>query len=541
MSNQRRCDLTHDLFLPTLLFMAMGGMTWAVRGCSGYGSTAGCIFAGVMWGAGWWYLSHDSREPQTRRYSSAWIVLAVTIGIGLSGARGWGQWPQFFHGRLLANDSKGEFVPISPYYGFIWMFVAGLPWAGLGACLLAWCGSLREMRIWDWMLRIALGVGGASLGRYLFDAYPQYFLPLYSSIESQYRDFEANPNLKRLINDNRNAIVHVGYYVGFLFFEVYRRDWKNVILILTVGVLNGIGWAMFQTWCWAPKIWKDGNFNWWRCWESSGGLSIGFAFGIAYFLVNRKMSDQEMVAIASRRSLQSPNIEWLIVFSGLVAYLGLFLDAQTDGWSRYSLCAFEIFGVLYYLTNRQKSLGPTLSAAQLAKRTIGTQSEWGTVAIAAANTIVLFLPKELASRYGLLLIAAISCCGCGLYWANRARFDDERKLSSTNRGDPNLERMGLYLGLEHDHLAGRGDLAALSLGKSGTDSLFHLGLAGDCVATVDHLEQSVKKVRSVMIHKMLAVPLLILLESFVMAEDIQITGELFTDPAWRHADLAELF
>jgi hypothetical protein len=44
-------DLAHNLVLPTLLFAALGGMTWAVRGCSGFGAVAGCIFAGVTWGA----------------------------------------------------------------------------------------------------------------------------------------------------------------------------------------------------------------------------------------------------------------------------------------------------------------------------------------------------------------------------------------------------------------------------------------------------------------------------------------------------------
>ena len=61
--------------------------------------------------------------------------------------------------------------------------------------------------------------------------------------------------------------------------------------------------------------------------------------------------------------------------------------------------------------------------------------------------------------------------------------------------------------LGHDHLAGSGDLAALPLGESGPDSVFRLGLAGDRAATVDHLEQSVGKVRSDMIHKMLVLPL----------------------------------
>ena len=77
-----RRDLLHDLVLPTLLFVALGGMTWAVRGCAGFGAWKGCVFAGVTWGAAWWYLAHDPRKEQSRRYASAWIVVALTFGIG---------------------------------------------------------------------------------------------------------------------------------------------------------------------------------------------------------------------------------------------------------------------------------------------------------------------------------------------------------------------------------------------------------------------------------------------------------------------------
>lgn len=142
MTENRKSDLIHDLLLPTLLFAALGGMSWAVRGSSGYGGSSGCIFAGVLWGAAWWFIARDSSPVQTRRYASAWIIFALTVGIGFSGNRGWMQWSSFFEGRLQTNYSKGEFLPISPAYGFLWLFIAGVPWAGLGACLLAWCGPL---------------------------------------------------------------------------------------------------------------------------------------------------------------------------------------------------------------------------------------------------------------------------------------------------------------------------------------------------------------------------------------------------------------
>ncbi|HEY4310997.1 MAG TPA: hypothetical protein VGN12_16215 [Pirellulales bacterium] len=352
MQSPARRDLVEDLFLPTLLFVALGGMTWAVRGCSGFGASVGCIFAGVTWGAAWWFIARNPNGEPTRRYASGWIVLAVTVGMGIAGARGWMQWPSFFEGKMVTNAAAGESVPISRAYGFLWLFIAGVPWAGVSACLLAWCGSQRTTRVWHWVIRLACGIGGAYLARYLFDAYPQYFLPMYDEFADRYRDLEQNPTLRRLINDCGSALFHVGLYLGLLLFELARRDWKNVVLILTVGIVNGAGWAACQNWKWAPDVWPGASFNWWRCWESSGGLSIGVALGLAYFLVNGRMSPAEQAIVRSRRSITGPNLEWLAVYLLLTAWFGFLLLSAGRLWGQLYFGTAVVFGIAYYLLRR---------------------------------------------------------------------------------------------------------------------------------------------------------------------------------------------
>lgn len=353
MNTSRSSDLAHDLLLPMLLFAALGGMTWAVRGSSGFGATAGCIFAGVTWGTAWWFIARRPRWEQSRRYASAWIVLAMTLGVGLSGARGWMQWPSFFEGKLQTNWAQGEFVPIDRWYGFLWLFIAGVPWAGIGACLLAWCAPARDTRAGHWAVRVACGIGGGMLALYLFNNFPRLFLPLYESLESRYHDFENNPNLRRLVNDNRAAMLHLGVYLGLLGYEFARRDWKNVLLITTVGLVNGIGWSLLQNWKWAPHVWPEVHFNWWRCWESSGGISMGIALGLAYFLVNRPMSDAERARFESRHSIAGPNLEWLIVFLALASLVGVPLVVEVSPRAVYFLALLMLFGMVYY--GRQRS------------------------------------------------------------------------------------------------------------------------------------------------------------------------------------------
>ncbi len=331
-------------------------MTWAVRGCSGFGAMNGCVFAGVTWGVAWWFIARDPAGPQSRRYASAWIIPALTLGIGIAGNRGWMQWPSFFEGHLQTNTPEGKFVPIPRIYGFIWLFVAGMPWAGLGACLLAWCGARNPVRVRDWILRLAAGVAGAVLGRLLFEHFPQVFLPLYDSMQSQYADLHSNPNLRRLINDNRAALTHLGLYLGFLGFEVGRRDWKNVTLILTVGLLNGTGWALCQNWKWSSHVWPGASFNFWRCWESSGGISIGIAYGVAYYLVNRPQPAGGLEAPTAY-----PNLERFAGYAGLVYGLGLSVKNGLKGWANIYLGHEE-----YYDTVLWRIIGPLMLLSMLA-------------------------------------------------------------------------------------------------------------------------------------------------------------------------------
>lgn len=323
-------DLTDDLILPVVLFMALGAMTWAVRGSSGFGAVNGCVFAGVTWGTAWWYISRDSAAAQSRRYSSGWIILALTVGIGISGNRGWMQWPSFFEGHLQLNTPEGKFAPIPRIYGFMWLFIAGVPWAGLGACLLAWCAPARPLRARDWVARLACGFGAATVAAGLYHSFPHLFLPLFGQLKEQYGNLAANPNLRRLIGDNRAALIHLGCYLGLLGFEALRRDWKNVTLITTVGLVNGLGWAACQNWRWAATAWPQANFNWWRCWESCGGISIGLAYGLAYYLVNRR--NYQVIPANS-----CPNWERFGAYVGLLLGLGLSLKNGLKGWANIYL------------------------------------------------------------------------------------------------------------------------------------------------------------------------------------------------------------
>jgi hypothetical protein len=188
----------------------------------------------------------------------------------------------------------------------------------------------------------------AYLARILFDDLPGVFLPLYKTIQSQYADLTANPNLRRLINDNRAALTHLGLYFGFLVAEGIRADRRNVTLILTVGVVNGLGWAACQNWRWAAGLWPTASFNWWRCWESCGGISIGIAYGLAYYLTNRQMSPAERAVPGSRWAEDCPNLERLGAYLGLLLGLGFSIRNGLKGWANIYLGHEQYWGQVFW-------------------------------------------------------------------------------------------------------------------------------------------------------------------------------------------------
>lgn len=463
---RRKDDLAHDFFMPVILFAALGGMTWAVRGSSGFGSAKGCVFAGVMWGAAWWFIARNPGGPQTRRYASGWIVLALTAGIGLSGNRGWMQWPSFFEGFMQTNTGAGESVPIAPIYGFIWLFIAGVPWAGVGACLLAWCAAEKPLAAWQWSVRLFCGFGGAFFALWLYHQYPQWFLPLYSTMKDRYADLEANPNLKRLIHDNSDAVRHMGFFLGFLLYELGRRDWKNVTLISTVGILNGLGWALCQNWKWSARVWPDAQFNFWRCWESSGGISIGIALGVAYYLVNRRPTPCNCSCAPTPERKGFPVFGVLsMIFMSVVLIWYVAVNAGelfSADWAKHApFCAVLVYGLgLYFWHLRATLVGASTEEPAIPR--LGTWAvRFGFVLLVSWFLMALVEPYQSRvpdpaapwwTRYDYLLVAVTAGYGVlyfitALWKTISARPSEEAVITPIFQRYPNLDWLVVFLWL----------------------------------------------------------------------------------------------
>ncbi len=277
-----------NLILPVILFASTGAFGFAIRGQSGFGAIPGCVFFGLLIAMVWFLLGHEETEKKQRRYSLGWCVFALIIGLGMAGSQGWMQWPAWVGGKFYTDYTSGAYIDINPAIGLTWVFIAGVHWVGFGVEFLAWTGSKKSLKPKDWAIRISFGVIGATIGYLLFIALPQVFLPNYDIV-----NYATCPQCVRIIGDIRLIMIWTGMYLGFLAYEILRKDWQNVKLITVVSIITGILWMIFMyTWQVAvPNALPEVSFNWWRCWETSGGIGIGTALGVGFYLYNKKLPD----------------------------------------------------------------------------------------------------------------------------------------------------------------------------------------------------------------------------------------------------------
>jgi hypothetical protein len=338
-----------EFWTPVLLLGSAGLFGWAVRGSSGYGSVPGCVFAGTLYALTWYLLGREKTEIKTRRYGMGWTMALMLFGIGISGMQGWMQWPAMVQGYVILNADvyPNLLAPINPFWGYWWFFLVAVHWGGLGAIGLAWAGSKTPLTVKDWGIRLLFGGIGFLIAWVFFTYSPQLFLPPAEGISTaDYFNENLYPTLHRVVISNREAVLFLGVYLGFLAFEVMRKDWLNVKLIVIVGVLSGLFWVIFQFWQFMDDWFPHLQVNWWRCWESSAGFGLGAAYGVGFFVCNKSLPkdhpDQRIQPYSKHRNAERiggfyggviVGVCWSMI-NGIKGYLNIYyqIDTVLLGW-----------------------------------------------------------------------------------------------------------------------------------------------------------------------------------------------------------------
>ena len=303
---------TADYLMFGVIMACMGSTYWGVRGSGGFGGGSGALLAGAGW-ATWWYLASYVGEGAGRRpYGSAWVLPAIALGIGIGGESGYGVYISWLNGKFNYNypDAARQ---ISPSIGYFMLFLCGLHWGGIAGAFLAWCAPVRPLRWWEWCLRIALGIGGGALALWWLRAYPQVHLPFYS--EGIY-DHPEYKDVQRTRTQIEPVGSHLGAFLGFLLFEIIRRDWRAVGVMVLMALGFAIPFSVGAVW----HTFNDSGWNlgWWKHWEMSIGLGGGAAFALVFWLFNRPGDAERKDSIsATTRFFTADALFWLVLVNNV--------------------------------------------------------------------------------------------------------------------------------------------------------------------------------------------------------------------------------
>jgi hypothetical protein len=326
MSNPRRELEGTDYVLIGVVMGLMGAFYWAIRGTGGFGGATGGTFAGFGWALLWLAFSrHGDSEGHRRPYSNPWMLWAITLGIALGGLTGYGVYISWLNGRFYLDYPEGA-RDVGAWTGYAMLFVCGLHWGGNAGCFMAWCAPLRKVTWKGWLVRIACGIGGAVAAGVVVRVFPQLFLPFYD--EGLYA-VDEYATCRRALGSIRNIAPHVGLAVGFFIFELTRKDWRAVGMILTMA----LGFALPFTFggYWQTMHGSALRIDWWKNWEMTIGLGGGLAFGLAFYWFNRPAeAPRPVLGLGSRVFFRSGFPVWLPVavialatYNGWTAHFGV--------------------------------------------------------------------------------------------------------------------------------------------------------------------------------------------------------------------------
>jgi hypothetical protein len=256
---------------------------------------------------------------------------------------------------------------------------------------------------------------------------PQFFLPFYG--EGLY-EVEEYATCRRAVGSIRNIAPHVGCFLGFLCFELFRRDRRAVTMMLIMALGFAVSFSVGGYW----QTFNDSELrlSWWKNWEMTIGLGGGLAFGLAFYLLNRAEKREESRLDTRKGRIWGIGLPlWFgcgVVLTGACEGFGKLHGLEWFGWVRlvvavvYLLLATAIY--IWWIVRTVR-----LTDAELAQAAVGTAP--GRLLVGVLVLIVLAgyatsIPPELrlANRvllalYTVYILGSLALFGV-LRWRRRA-------------------------------------------------------------------------------------------------------------------------
>jgi len=262
-----------EILLPCLLFGSLGAITWAIRGTSGWGGFDGAILPGFTWAILWYYFCY--KRGIDVRSTVFWLGLGIAIG----GMLGYGQYVSWIQGKFFVNGID-DTRDINPIIGYIWFWICGAAWGGIGGVLLGWILN-KEVSTKTWLLRIIIPLVFALIGAMLVILLPQLFFPNYGQIN--YVKSSCNDCI-RTYKTNLTNMIALMWWIGALVVAIIEKDKNTILCAGILGIGFGFAFAISAMWT-LGYAFAPGVIDWWKVWEINMGFFGGILLAIVLYLV----------------------------------------------------------------------------------------------------------------------------------------------------------------------------------------------------------------------------------------------------------------
>jgi len=303
-----------DILLPCLLFGSIGATTWAIRGSGGRSGFDGTIIPGMTWGLLWFYILYQ------RGIDARSVVFWLGIGISIGGMFGYGPYVSWIQGNFSLNGA-GNTRYIDPIIGYVWFWLCGAAWGGIGGIFLGWALG-KKVSLKQWIIRIFVPLIFVGIAIIVFFLIPPLFNPFYST--SLYTE-SACSECVDIFETNSIIFFAIMWWIGALFVAFIEKDdyTKNYGLIL--GIFLGFGFTVSAMWT-LGYVFAPGYIDWWKVWELSTGVFGGCLYAIILYLTQKDIDskyddNRELVNPKTGRDKNKERNKNLLYILGLASLL----------------------------------------------------------------------------------------------------------------------------------------------------------------------------------------------------------------------------
>ncbi|MHA1821474.1 MAG: hypothetical protein ACTSU2_02785 [Promethearchaeota archaeon] len=321
-----------------LIFASIGGISWALRGSSGWGGFDGALIPGMVFSLFLYYFfgneyrmvptNHTNREERSNRSqisdlgnyirANPGAPFLLGLGVAIGGMWGYGIYVSWINGVFLTglNDPSSN-MTINPFIGYLGLFITGIDWLGVSGILFGWSSyrtyfkeksilkykmedqlndknitinDISKLKVLFWLKKVVIPLIFVLMGIAIIKYFPNLIYPKYS--KEFYSVTECPLCLDRIVSTNSVNFLVFMWWLGAIIESKISDDKITLRSGLVLGLGFGFIFMVCAMWNLMPAHTSNPNYiDWWKLWEIGAGFFGGILILRLYIIVSKQFKN----------------------------------------------------------------------------------------------------------------------------------------------------------------------------------------------------------------------------------------------------------